>query len=404
MNRLFRIATRTLCLGLLAALSLGLVVTAKGIHPEVLVASKEHSEEIQLAQVPESPPDPLQFAQVEPATRLDAPATVRSVGRSGLRRTIAPPVRTTAPQSPTGEEGEPARELPQLPPLPRSQVDYSLDNENAAPEAEILKSPTHMPSPEDFEVALKDPAGPASTTSAATGSATENPFSSPTPDETPAAKSTVKQPSKSTSADGRQPDATGLASRLDSLQEQLQKLTLEQEHQRLSQQALLGPAQLLQEQKLQGKLDNIEAALLELKAKPDRLAKSESYIQRIPQKHPASGIGGAPLVREEQPGVDGEKRFSIESHQGGLRELLDMLTQKANLNLVLTINVEGDVEMSLQNATAEEALKAIENTTGYIVEKAGKKVYVRPPVPMKHQRELYLPPIVKEPVSAPSAP
>lgn len=403
MNSLFRIATRTLCLGLLAALSLVLVVTAKGIHPEVLVAFKEHSEEIQLAQVPESPPAPLQFAQVEPATRLDAPATVRSVARPGLRRTIAPPVRTTAPQSPTGEDGEPAKELPQLPPLPRSQVDNSLDNENAQPEAEILKSPTEMPSPEDFEVALKDPAEPASTTSAAAGSATENPFSSPTPDETPAAKS-VKPPSKSTPADARQPDATGLASRLDSLQEQLQKLTLEQEHQRLSQQALLGPAQLLQEQKLQGKLDNIEAALLELKAKPDRPAKSESYIQRIPQKHPASGIGGAPLVREEQPGVDGEKRFSIESHQGGLRELLDMLTQKANLNLVLTINVEGDVEMSLQNATAEEALKAIENTTGYIVEKAGKKVYVRPPVPMKHQRELYLPPIVKEPVSAPSAP
>ena len=401
MNSLFQIATRTLGLGLLVALSLVLVVTTKGIHPEVLVAFQPRSADVQFAQAPVTPPDPLQFAQVEPTTRLDAPARVTSATGPGYRRTPTPPQRTTRPLKPTGDERESEKELPQLPPLPQAPRDASLEDVSDAAVAEVLESPAEMVSPEDVEVALSEPVGPESTATAKSGIVANPPPANSLPSSVPDKQSTIAAVSESAPGESQKPETSGVASRLDALQEQLQKVALEQEQQRLLQQSFLGSAQLLQDQRVQGKLDNIEAALRELSTKTDRPAKSEPYIQRIHPKEQATGSRSAPVVREERPGSDGEKRFSIESHQGGLRELLDTLTQKANLNLVLTINVEGDVEMSLQNATAEEALKAIENTTGYVVEKAGQKVYVRPGVPQRHQRDTYLPPIVKEPQRMP---
>ncbi|MDB5338884.1 MAG: hypothetical protein JWN70_4503 [Planctomycetaceae bacterium] len=406
MKSLFRIATRTLGLGLLVAVCLVVVVTAKGIDPEVLVSFRSLNDQAPPSIEPDSPAIPLQFAQVEPTTRLDAPASVRTALGGGFKRTVVPRGRGPVPQPATNEVVDSTKELPQLPPLPRAPRESGFETEGDSPEAEILESPPEMTTREDFEVALGEPSGKAAVPSAKSADVAESSQASPLPGEPPVVKPAGPATAASKSADREEPkpDSAGLTNRLDSLKEQLQKLTAEQERQRISHQSWLESAQLLQQQKLQGKLDEIEATLRDLKAKPDRLGKSEPYIQRLNPKDRGADCASPTVVREERPGTDGEKRFSIESHQGGLRELLDTLTQKANLNLVLSINVEGNVEMSLQNATAEEALKAIQNTTGYVVEKSGQKVYVRPGVPMGHQREEFLPPIVKEPTSVPAMP
>lgn len=404
MNSQFRSATRTLYLGLLAALSLAGIVTACGIHPEVLVAFKSLSDDVQLAAEPETLTAPLQFAQVEPATRLDAPASIRSVMGGNFKRTVVPQGRGRSAEQNPGEIAGKSPELPQLPPLPQAPGDHESDAfESPASEAEVVDAPAgeEMATPNDFEIATNSSTAP-STSSKADPEAESTP-SDPMPGKPPVLTPAGAGDAKSESANSPRAESQELASRLDLLREQLEKLTAEQERQRLSHQSWLESAQLLQQQKLQAKFDEIEANLRDLKSKSAQSGKSEPYIQRLAPKDQVAASGPAPVVREERPGTDGEKRFSIESHQGGLRELLDTLTQKANLNLVLTINVEGDVEMSLQNATAEEALKAIQNTTGYIVEKAGKRVYVRPGPPLGHQREEYLPPIIKDVGPQPSA-
>lgn len=398
MNRLFRIASRTLCLGILAALSLVLVVTAKGIHPEVLVTFRSLNDRIPAGDGAESPAEPLQFAQADPTTRLDAPAGVRSDSRSGFQRTVTPRIRS-AQSLPNHEVQESTRELPQLPPLPSTPRINGSEVEGESEQAELLDAPREMTTSEDFEVASNTPASSTNKPPHLSKTDALNSPAAPMPGEPPIVKANEPAASKSAAPEIEKSDTAGLKGRIDELQAQLQKLTTEQEQQKLSQQSFLESSQVLQEQKFQAKLNSIEESLREIKAKPATAPKSEPFIQPFDPKHPKrekSDARSTPIVREEEPGTDGEKRFSIESHQGGLRELLDTLTQKANLNLVLTINVEGDVEMSLQNATADEALKAIENTTGYVVEKAGKKVYVRPGPPMGYQREVFLPPIVKD--------
>ena len=389
MNSLFRIATRTLCLGLLAAVSLVFVVTAKGIHPEVLVAFKSWDVQSDLpAEIePVSPPEPLQFAQVDPVTRLDAPATARTARQPGFQRTTTPRMRTAPPSAAKHDPGS-GEDLPQLPPLPTTPRVNGVEIEGDSPDVEVLQPPEEMATKEDFEVASKTPVEPKATPTLVH----QKPMAGEPPvgnsRESAAAQGTLNQSGKS--------DAAALADQVSSLQVQLAKLTAEQEQFRLSQQSQLESSHVLQQQKFQEKLTAIEETLRDLQAKPEPVAKSEPYIQRVNPKEQKPASRADPIVREERPGADGEKRFSIESHRGELRELLDTLTQKANLNLIFTINVEGDVEMSLHNATADEALKAIQNTTGYVVEKAGEKVYVRPGPPMGYQREVFLPPIIKD--------
>jgi hypothetical protein len=279
-------------------------------------------------------------------------------------------------------------ELPQLPPLPSTPLVNGSEVEGDSQDVEVLEPPAEMTAKEDFEIASNTPPEPKSTPASVSAK--------PTAGEPPVVNSNESAASPDAVSQSQSPDAAALASRVNSLQAQLAKMTAEQEQFRLSQQSQLESSQVLQQQKFQEKLKAIEETLLEIKGKPEQRAKSEPYIQRVNPKGPKAESRPAPVVREEQPGADGEKRFTIESHRGELRELLDTLTQKANLNLIFTINVEGDVEMSLQNATADEALKAIQNTTGYVVEKAGEKVYVRPGPPTGYQREVFLPPIIKD--------
>ncbi|MES2791370.1 MAG: hypothetical protein V4719_17265 [Planctomycetota bacterium] len=370
MNSLFRIATRTLSLGLLVALSLVLIVTVKGIHPNVLVAFKPASEETQLAAEPESTSEPLQFAQAESNSRLDAPSSLRSaIGGDSTRPS---PSRTRTPSTPTAEQPEATLEMPQLPPLPGGEQEAEFEDQGSSAPVEVLAPPSQNNIPNDFSDSATNPR----TTAVA------NPLPGNAPDLKP--NETVS------SAEAE------LALRVSRLQTQLKTLTTEHEQQQRSQQSWMESAQLLQQQKLQGKLHQIEATLRELKAKSNRPETPAPALVAASPNAQAPTAPASPIIEEGRAGADGEKRFSIES-QGGVKELLNALTQKANLNLILSINVEGDVELSLKNATADEAFRAIEKSTGYIVEKDGQKVYVSPGEPMRHQREGFLPPIIKAP-------
>jgi hypothetical protein len=370
MNSLFRIATRTLSLGLLVALSLVLIVTVKGIQPDVQVAFKPVSDETQLVAEPESASQPLRFAQAESKSRLDAPPSLRSaIGGDSTRTSLS---RTRTPSTPTGEQPEAMLEMPQLPPLPDGEQEAELEGSSSSAPVEVLEPPLQNEIPTDFGDSTTNPR----TTAVA------NPLPGNAPDLKP--RETVS------------PAEAELALRVSRLQAQLKTLIAEHEQQQRSQQSWMESAQLLQQQKLQGKLHQMEATLRELKAKSNRPEAPAPALVAASPNAQASTAPARPIIEEERPGADGEKRFSIES-QGGLKELLNALTQKANLNLILSINVEGDVELSLKNATADEAFQAIEKSTGYIVEKDGQKVYVSPGEPMRHQREGFLPPIIKSP-------
>lgn len=490
MNPLFRIATRALCFGLLAALSLVLVVSAQGIRPEVLVTFKPafqtRDAETLLAAAPVVPQPPEQFAQVEPATRLDSPSTNRIAANGNARSVKTPKLKFDKAFHPVKPQPQTEPELPQLPPVPEPVSDVSVEEgdqpvepsselaaEGSPVEAEMLSAPETNPEPptvateEDKAAFESEPvaAAPQESTapdtnvaefpdSNATSTQLAEPPPKPAADPSPEVQKAAEVPQKPTSrrltnpalqpsptfgtssikryiakSDARQgarsedksvPEATptapittnvpGLEERLEALQRQLTTLTTEQEQQRLSYQTWLEQSQSQQQQQLKTHLEGIEATLRELKNRsvqePPKSGPSEPYIQRADGKGRRTVNSSTPVIREERPDADGARRFSIESHQTGVRELLDALAQKANLNVVLAINVEGDVEMSLQNATTEQALEAIQKSTGYVVEKSGQKVYIRPAEPKRHQRDEFLPPIVKQesepaPVTAP---
>ena len=490
MNHMFRIATRALCFGLLAALSLVLIVSAQGIRPEVLVtfqpAFQSHSPETLLATAPAPLQVPEQFAQLEPATRLDAPATERIALNSNSRPAKSPKFRLGKAERPVKLQplGEP--ELPQLPPVPESPVEdnaeapeqppaQTLEQSEGGPppDIEMLAQPAENDAPAEVEttpdkasfepsestespsVTLAVPKTPSpeasefepSETQLAQGPTQHEPQSPverkqtveasppPTsrritnrPSTPPVANSSSikkitansdtphaphgddKSPNPTSPTASISPTTPGLEERLESLQRQLKTLTTEQEQQRLTYQSWLATTQSQQQQQLKSHLEGIEATLRELKSRadqaPPKSGPTEPYIQRADGKDRKPTHPSAPVIREERPDADGERRFSIESHQTGLRELLDALAHKANLNVILSINVEGDVELSLQNATTEQALAAIQKSTGYVVEKSGQRVYIRPGDSKRYQREEFLPPIVKEhehvpPVTAP---
>ncbi|MDB5389183.1 MAG: hypothetical protein JWM11_4829 [Planctomycetaceae bacterium] len=200
--------------------------------------------------------------------------------------------------------------------------------------------------------------------------------------------------------------------RLTQMQRQLDQIALAQQQDRHAAQSAFETTQMFQQRKLEDKLEGIERGLRDLRAERTLALPAPTAVTPpspapvavptqtsvVPRSATASTVISAPpLVQEEQPGPDGKPRFSVNSQRGGdLRELLDALAQKANFNLVLAINVEGDVELSLQSVTADEALEAIKKTTGYVVEKSGRKVYVGQPGTHMNQRQEFLPPIIMQ--------
>lgn len=201
--------------------------------------------------------------------------------------------------------------------------------------------------------------------------------------------------------------------RLTQMQRQLDQLAQNQQQERQNARSQFETTAMYQQRQLEEKLTGIEQGLRDLRNSQSLPIQKLPVLEPIPEqsespvapndvlanKDSAGSarhvLPSAPLVQEVKPGPDGQKRFSVNSQGADLRELLDALAQKANFNLVLAINVEGDVELKMHNATADEALDAIKKSTGYVVEKAGEKVYVGPPGTKTYQRQEFLPPIMR---------
>jgi hypothetical protein len=225
------------------------------------------------------------------------------------------------------------------------------------------------------------------------------------------------EPSRTSKSEAAPMDSA-VVDRLAQMQRQLDQITLKQQQDRDSAQSLFETSQLYQQRRLEQKLQGVEKGLRELRterslpaatlpapgpASPPTVASRRTKPAGVahPVDHDKAQVTSEPdtpahpLVKVEKPGPDGEKRYSVNSQHGDLRELLDALAQKADLKLVLAINVPGNVELNLRSVTADQALEAIKNSTGYTVEKSGRKVYVSQPINSSNQRPVFLPPIIR---------
>lgn len=359
MNGLFRIATRTLSLGLIAALSLVVVVIAKGIHPEVLVAFKPTDNATLMASDSKNVEPPEHFAQAQSGTRLDVSNGIRSALNGGTRPSViarrSPPDRS--------ESTIATQQLPPLPVMPDETPETPAANE-VQPVFE-LPVPPATDAPQATVVAQAVPASP-----------TEE---SPTTTDSTAAPGLEKS---------TPPTDSNFVAQLTALQAQLNKIAAQQEQSQQSQQSWLESHQLLHQRQLEQKLEGIEAGLKELKTQFKQTgAPVTNSVDR--------GTSRSTIIRHDK---SGSARSPLKSGASAVvRDVLGSLAEQSNVNLTLSINVEGDVEMNLQDATAESAANGSQPSPGYVVQKNGQKVYIPPAEPQGTQREVFLPPIIKSP-------
>ena len=354
MNRMFRVATRALSLGLISILSLVIVVVANGIPTETLVAFRDmHDEARQAAQSKGSdrsgPPE--FYAQAESDARLDAPNGLRGA-LNGPQKSTVNAQRLPNSRSPSGSDssvltGADAAEQPSVAGMPRTGK-----KQETGPAFELPPPPEDEGQPaESVELAQADP--PQKTRNSG--------------------RNTLPPPSESK-----------FVEQLTALQEQLNKIAAAQEQNQLSQQSWLESHQLLHERQLQQKLAGIEAGLKELKTVSDQLSATI--------KTPDSTAPRGYIVRQDKITTS---PAGLETHPAVVRDVLQSLGDKSNLNLSLSINVEGDVEMNLANSASAEALDTVHKLPGYLLEKNGQKIHIPPGEPQLHQRDAYLPPVVK---------
>ncbi len=422
MNGLFQVATRTLGLGVLAALSLVAVVVFKGIHPEVLVAFRELRDDTLLAAdgpthtSPSDDPAPLppeHFAQAQSDSRLDVPTGIRSAlnGQnrpSLLAKRSSPDELSQANDLMTG--ADPSRSS--LPPLPDAQdaTESFTEEPVSGPALELPPSPNHEAELDHREIAQVPPTVPTQSPAEAPVETAKRNSSKPGTSP-PKNSSAVPAPlaitprathPAATSAATPQVDSK-LAAQLNAMQEQLNRISAQQEQHQESQQSWLESHQLLHQRQLQQKLEGIEAGLRELQAQARTSPRSSTRSTVI--RHDKPGTEQSPLTA----GVTSAVRDAIES-----------LADQSNVNLTLSINVEGDIEMNVQNGAEENGATngggtpvnrapvalppndnsgMAQNPRGYVVQKKGhQKVFIPPVViPQQHQREVFLPPIIKDP-------
>lgn len=359
MNGLFRIATRTLSLGLIAALSLVGVVIAKGIHPEVLVAFKPVNEGTLLASDFKTAEPPEHFAQAQSTTRLDVSNGIRAALNGGGRPSVL------ARRSPPGLPAKTSTDnpLPPLPAMPDEGPEVASPN-SVVPVFELPAPPDAAGSPQ-AEVAQATP-GTAGGESPAAADVSATPDLQKTTPET----------------------NSHFVAQLTAMQEQLNKIAAQQEQSQQSQQSWLESHQLLHQRQLQQKLEGIEAGLRQL--------QTQAAQAGVPLKGDVDrGTSRSTIIRH---GKSGTARSPMAAGATAVvRDVLESLADQSNLNLTLSINVEGDVEMNLQNGTAETAAQALQEATGYVVEKNGQKVHIPPAPAQQYQREVFLPPIIKTP-------
>lgn len=308
-------------------------------------------------------------------------------------------------------------------------------------------TPTLPPAEESSDVSVVTPPVAKAVETPEASTTLADPGSSVPPETLPPTDESLPEPVESTSPSnppgrvdapsvseaGVGPTENSFLDRLTQMQRQLDQLALAQQQDRQTVKSLFETTQMFQQQKLEERLEQLEKDLRELqltRSAPQLPAPSDKSA--LPEKPPVSGsetrtsvsdrvssshsaaaetatsnaaaataaatteVSGGPVVREERRGQDGQRRFTLNIQRGDdLRELLDALAQKANFNLVLEINVQGDLGLNLQNVTADEALEAIRKSTGCVVEKSGRKVYIRQPAAQSPEQQVFLPPIIK---------
>jgi hypothetical protein len=452
MNGLFRVAFRALCWSSIVAFSVALVVSINGITPEALVAfqteSKPGQHPTSKSQSTAARDEPLlteYYARAQTSSRLDVPES-NGPAVSPAFKSNATIRQRTIPQPPVFDESDENSVARSSRLSTQKDTSQEVDDDTQIPEITDFEQPAELQPESNVEAHTQ--ARPKSNTESIESRLRRRWIANradalnlpPHPDELnlpednassgpdqptqtpPQAVVPVIEPTPVKSAPAAVPARTipdtGMGSlelpfleRMSQMQRQLDQISSAQQQDRRAAQSQFETTQMYQQRKLEEKLEGIEKGLRDMRS--ERMQAAVAAPVPMPVS-PATGVAAdreaqtesstaastavavPPLVREEKPGPDGQKRYSVNSQRGGdLRELLDALAQKANFNLVLAINVEGDVELSLQSVTADEALDAIKKTTGYIVEKSGRKVYVGQPGTHLHQRQEFLPPIIK---------
>lgn len=372
MNPLFRSARRTLSWGLLATLSVVLLVLARGVDPEVRLAFQppvESAEDAAESEDAAEPQPPEHFAKADSDTRLDATtASISPANGSGRSKINAQPsLPSNVAVQPEGPQVSPGK-MPQLPPLP-STSDEATDSTEQANAAAVIE----LPPPPDFTEA---PAAEPVKEETNTGTARISPAAN--------AASTLPPPDAARAV----PDPKFVA-QLAALQEQLDRIAAAQEQHRTTQQTWLESHYQQYQEQLEKKLSGIEAGLKDLQEKSELLSTlTKDQTERTDRVAPQASITrGNRTVTSMSNGKLGAP--------GMMRDVLESLVDKSNVNLTLSINVAGDVEMSLQDPQSRGGLTPGSN--GYIVGKDGRKTHVNSPRQVPPPEEDYLPPIVQNP-------
>jgi type IV pilus assembly protein PilQ len=76
---------------------------------------------------------------------------------------------------------------------------------------------------------------------------------------------------------------------------------------------------------------------------------------------------------------EGDDKLTINTRNSDIREVLELLSEQAGLNILATKNVQGTVSASLSNVDIQTALDAILQSTGFVARREGHFIYVGRP-------------------------
>ncbi len=126
-------------------------------------------------------------------------------------------------------------------------------------------------------------------------------------------------------------------------------------------------------------------------------ALADQSQTQMPMQGPALTQGPAlplprPMPREELPapaapkhtikhsvGPEGDDQLTITMQDEDIRGVLEMLSEQGDLNILASDNVQGKVSAVLKNVDVYQALDAILKSTGYVMQREGKFIYVGTP-------------------------
>lgn len=392
MNGLFQIACRTLAMGLFAAVCLVFAVVTQGVHPENLVAFRSRratneSEPVQLANTSESSPsnrrkmpERIDIARVEPKTRIDSHGTAESAQTKSKHLT---PYRPKIDKQRAADESFP---------------DRSTENDMAG-------ASRRLPPPADeLNLSELDPKS--------VSASVEDKFDSQSLDSLPRTATLIHENTKQ------------FIVRLAEIQAQLETIanqrvadsnrTDKESTQRLFEQN----GRVLQRlRRLELKLDALkngisqrqEQSAAELPGHTNSKKEGSSATASL-SKEPPNNFRNAPQ-NELEPSIG--KPGAAVPFALNLRDLLELQKSYAGSNLMLAVQVDGDVEINLEKVPLEEAGRVIDafrkstesilnRPMGSVIEdgEAENSPDVRSghhyqTSPHTYQRQVFLPPIIK---------